>query len=247
MLWIAMFVCDLPMSFYSYECADYVLNDNAAGDVKILRCALSAVTSQSLKGVPGRSKRLLRSQSFVGFNSELDKQLRREDRNYTALWFRRYYQMAKAFCAWKQAAGIRKEETAAEDAGGNSVGPVEERLIEGTPVTLSKKRAALIPGITGLRNLGNTCYMNSVLQVLRYLLSYSHLRDFREFFLRLKDSAGTSSNISSSQSNVASEAKFTSKAEQQQQRQKHLLRKTTMECFQVRFPLQATVVGDSGC
>lgn len=53
------------LSLYSYVCDDYVMNDNAAGDLKILRSALSAIATQSFTDVESRGRRLLRSYSVT--------------------------------------------------------------------------------------------------------------------------------------------------------------------------------------
>lgn len=57
-----MFIC-------SYDCDDYVLNDNAASDLKVLRSALSAIATQTFTDIESRGKRLLRSYSHTGLVS----------------------------------------------------------------------------------------------------------------------------------------------------------------------------------
>ncbi|XP_060924633.1 ubiquitin carboxyl-terminal hydrolase 44 [Limanda limanda] len=88
---------------FCYLCDDYVLNDNATGDLKLLRSTLSAIQSQHYE-VTTRSGRTLRSASAApdalvpcGLR---ELQLKDEDRMFTALWHRRRALMGRVFRFW---------------------------------------------------------------------------------------------------------------------------------------------------
>ncbi|CAN9508482.1 unnamed protein product [Ophioblennius macclurei] len=132
---------------FCYLCDDYVLNDNATGDLKLLRSTLSAIQSQHYE-VTTRSGRTLRS---VGAAPDApvpcgarELQLRDEDRMFTALWHRRRALMGRVFRLWFSLTecGRRREEEEQKREAQERRRALKRQLqeeLENAPVRKSKR------------------------------------------------------------------------------------------------------------
>ncbi|XP_072017908.1 ubiquitin carboxyl-terminal hydrolase 44-like [Amphiura filiformis] len=239
---------------FCYVCDEYVLDDNAAGDLKILRQTLEAITKQTFDEATTRSgKRILRAMSVD--TGEIIKQRHREsllwkDKGHTALVHRRLVLLNKVFTAWKhdvhgdkipddrpppeKKRAVSKPQTPRTIQKTNSStakkavrfkAKPKKKIVSTQPISPKRKWTALTPGVTGLRNLGNTCYMNSILQVL------GHLQQFRECFLSLElDLQNAVKSDNSSAASTSSASTFSSPPSSR--RHPDYMRQTTMECFE---------------
>lgn len=198
---------------HCYLCNDWILNDTSTGDIQLIQSLLGQVAAQNYQESYTRSGRVLRPATmFTRMESKVEEaQSRTADKRYTALFHWKHLSLSKAFNSWRLFVKIQKEE--------------KQKLVKNTsntvvPQTSSyqsiSRKKLITPGMTGLRNLGNTCYMNAALQAL------GHLHFLRETFRQMGQCDSNTSDpvsVSSlSRSDSGNSVMFS--------------RQTTVECFQ---------------
>lgn len=161
---------------HCYGCDDFVTNDTRHGDMRMFRQMLFELSCSSFSDSVTRSGRLIHpsaDEAAIGWEGEktttaVGKKRMRLDENDA--------EAAQLVMGGMTASGLCKNPMArTRDA--DVPMPEEKKRKRGRP----RRVADATPGQIGLRNLGNTCFLNSVLQAL------SNTPLFRIMILSLRD------------------------------------------------------------